>query len=560
MAGSLASTSYHIISSSNTMATRSRPPRPARGVGGNDEADENGDGGAASSSLQMHNVGSLSSRSARMVGMPEDTPLLHRPSASAPQLDERSATSAAPFAPWILSNLSNRLIPGDTELIDDDDSCASGASSIGDSADDHEAEADTYKYSNGRRSHSFSRSPKAKHMRRVRSTPQRRIFLFLTEPQTSIASFIFFAILVLAITFSCILMMLQTMSSFQFKPDDCIICGGTNEFYSDNDDAVYSGPPLPDLENLPVDCECPPIPLPWTVLLEDMIIWFFTVEWTLRVLCYEPPDSGGDHWHSPRTMLKQKISYCLEWTTVLDALAIFPYYIERYEETNGLLSLRLLRLFRVFQLLRLGKYNTTFLSLMNVLVESLLSFNILLIVLIFGAAFFGSCIYWLEKGTWKYTTYTDPPSFAYMRIGADGETEEPTPFTSIPAAFWWFIVTATTVGYGDAYPTTFGGKCVAAMAMLMGLLVIAFPVSVFSDLWSKELKRQGVLNELQSQQLPRNTESEGDILRQGAPANSGQVLVSETDLNTIILQMRQIDKAQNEIRQILANYSNQPMD
>ena len=50
----------------------------------------------------------------------------------------------------------------------------------------------------------------------------------------------------------------------------------------------------------------------------------------------------------------------------------------------------------------------------------------------------------MEKGTWKYTTYTDPPSFAYMRIGADGETEEPTPFTSIPAAFWWFIVTATT--------------------------------------------------------------------------------------------------------------------
>lgn len=152
-----------------------------------------------------------------------------------------------------------------------------------------------------------------------------------------------------------------------------------------------------------------------------------------------------------------------------------------------------------------------------------------------------------------------------MRIGADGETEEPTPFTSIPAAFWWFIVTATTVGYGDAYPTTFGGKCVAAMAMLMGLLVIAFPVSVFSDLWSKELKRQGVLNELQSQQLPRNTESEGDILRQGAPnmphpANSGQVLVSETDLNAIKLQMRQIEEAQNEIRRILGNYSDQPMD
>ena len=441
--------------------TRSRPPRPARG------GDDDGDG--TSSSLQMHNVTS-SSRSARIVGgMPEDTPLLaHGPVPAPPAFDERSAASSrmsmssavAPF-PWILSNLSNRLIPGDTELIDDDGSYASVASSIDDSADaaDDHHEADPmheYEYSNGR-NQSFSRSPdgssrrnsrhhhaKGKHLRRVPTTPQRRIFLFLTEPQTSIASFIFFVILVVAITFSCVLMMLQTMPSFQFKPDDCVICGGTNEYYSDNDDAVYTGPPLPDLEHLPIDCECPPIPLPWTVLLEDCIIWFFTVEWILRVLCYEPPDIRGDHCHSCQTLFKQKISYCLEWTTLLDALAIFPYYIERYEETNGLLSLRLLRLFRVFQLLRLGKYNTTFLSLMNVLVESILSFNILLIVLVFGAAFFGSMIYWMEKGTWKYTTYTDPPSFAYMRIGADGETEEPTPFTSIPAAFWWFIVTATT--------------------------------------------------------------------------------------------------------------------
>lgn len=424
--------------------TRSRPPRPARG------GDDDGDG-TSSSSLQMHNVTS-SSRSSRIVGgMPEDTPLLAHGPQPAPPLDERSAASSrmsmssavAPF-PWVLSNLSNRLIPGDTELIDDDGSYASGVLSIDDSADaaDDHHEADPmheYEYSNGRHHH-----VKGKHLRRVPTTPPRRIFLFLTEPQTSIASFIFFVILVVAITFSCVLMMLQTMPSFQFKPDDCVICGGTNEYYSDNDDAIYTGPPLPDLEHLSIDCECPPIPLPWTVLLEDCIIWFFTVEWILRVLCYEPPDTGDRHCHSYRTLFKQKISYCLEWTTLLDALAIFPYYIERYEETNGLLSLRLLRLFRVFQLLRLGKYNTTFLSLMNVLVESILSFNILIIVLVFGAAFFGSMIYWMEKGTWKYTTYTDPPSFAYMRIGADGETEEPTPFTSIPAAFWWFIVTATT--------------------------------------------------------------------------------------------------------------------
>eukprot|EP00586_Coscinodiscus_wailesii_P007610 CAMPEP_0172520818 /NCGR_PEP_ID=MMETSP1066-20121228/292221_1 /TAXON_ID=671091 /ORGANISM="Coscinodiscus wailesii, Strain CCMP2513" /LENGTH=176 /DNA_ID=CAMNT_0013303631 /DNA_START=582 /DNA_END=1109 /DNA_ORIENTATION=- len=89
----------------------------------------------------------------------------------------------------------------------------------------------------------------------------------------------------------------------------------------------------------------------------------------------------------------------------------------------------------------------------------------------------------------------------YVRIGADGVSEEPTPFTSIPAAFWWFIVTATTVGYGDAYPTSLAGKMVGTAAMLTGVLVIAFPVSVFSDLWSKELKKAGALDHLESESI-----------------------------------------------------------
>lgn len=37
-------------------------------------------------------------------------------------------------------------------------------------------------------------------------------------------------------------------------------------------------------------------------------------------------------------------------------------------------------------------------------------------------------------------------------------------------AFWWSIVTTTTVGYGDAYPHTVAGKFVAGLLMLSMVL------------------------------------------------------------------------------------------
>jgi len=108
-----------------------------------------------------------------------------------------------------------------------------------------------------------------------------------------------------------------------------------------------------------------------------------------------------------------------------------------------LMSLRLLRLFRVFQLVRLGTYNETFMSLTSVMYKSLPYLKLMFGVLLFGAAFFGSMMYWLEKGDWQY--WEETGSWEFVRVNQYG-FEEVSPFTSVPEAFWWFFVTATSVG------------------------------------------------------------------------------------------------------------------
>lgn len=63
-------------------------------------------------------------------------------------------------------------------------------------------------------------------------------------------------------------------------------------------------------------------------------------------------------------------------------------------------------------------------------------------------------------------------------------------FNSLVDAIWWTIVTATTVGYGDFFPVSIGGRVIAVILMILGIGLFGGITATITDLFLKIEKRR----------------------------------------------------------------------
>lgn len=67
---------------------------------------------------------------------------------------------------------------------------------------------------------------------------------------------------------------------------------------------------------------------------------------------------------------------------------------------------------------------------------------------------------------------------------------------SIFDGIWWAVVTLTTIGYGDIYPVTFGGRIVAMVLALVGIGLVALPTGILTSGFIRALRSEKKISQL----------------------------------------------------------------
>jgi voltage-gated potassium channel len=72
---------------------------------------------------------------------------------------------------------------------------------------------------------------------------------------------------------------------------------------------------------------------------------------------------------------------------------------------------------------------------------------------------------------------------------------QPDKFSSVPDSMWWAVVTLTTVGYGDVYPITLGGRLFTSIVLVCGLGFVAVPTGLLAGALAKAREQEKKLEE-----------------------------------------------------------------
>ena len=184
--------------------------------------------------------------------------------------------------------------------------------------------------------------------------------------------------------------------------------------------------------------------------LEITIVIIFSMEYILRICLSD-----------------SKLKFIFSVHGMVDLFAILPFYLSLGLDGRFIRVFRLFRLFRTFKLLRYSKAINRLHRALLIAKEELILFSLMALTIIYLASV---GIYYFENPV------------------------QPHIFSSIFQSMWWAVVTLTTVGYGDIYPITTGGKIFTFLVLIIGLGIVAIPTGIVASALSTAREKKNRKN------------------------------------------------------------------
>ena len=182
-------------------------------------------------------------------------------------------------------------------------------------------------------------------------------------------------------------------------------------------------------------------------ICEIAITLLFTLEYGLRVAT------------APR-----KRDYIFSFYGMVDLIAILPFYLASGIDLRALRAVRMLRVLRILKLAGYSKAMVGFGQALRNAKAQLVIFGFVALIVLYVAA---AGIYYFEHQA------------------------QPQKFASMFHSFWWAVATLTTVGYGDVYPITAGGKVFTFVVLMWGLGLVAIPAGIIASSFSSLTREAG---------------------------------------------------------------------
>jgi len=179
---------------------------------------------------------------------------------------------------------------------------------------------------------------------------------------------------------------------------------------------------------------------------EVCLVIVFTIEYVLRVFASHP-----------------KRKFVFSFFGVVDLLSILPFYLSLGIDLRHLRALRLIRLVRTLKLARYSLAARRIHRAILIAKEEIILYLFFTMILLFLSSV---GIYYFENAV------------------------QPDVFSSVFHSLWWSVTTLTTVGYGDAYPITVGGRIFTFFVLIIGLGVVAVPAGLVSSALSMARKME----------------------------------------------------------------------